>query len=181
MPTIANPTRQPFASDAMSSAAVATNPRGIFDRSSVGCSLSPVVVQIERGRLQFFAEVLGETDPVHLDPEAARAAGHPDIVALPPFFTVIQAIANEERRRRGEPSSSQLIGSDHRYLLHGEEDYRYAGLIYAGDEVIVTTTVADFYDKKGGAMEFATLEWTAMHASRGELIQATRTLIHRLP
>lgn len=157
------------------------NPRGIFDRSSAGCSLSPIAVSIERGRLQFFAEVLGETDPVYLNSDAARAAGHPDIVALPSFFTVIQAIANEERKRRGEPSSSQLIGADHRYLLHGAETYRYSGLIYAGDEVMVTTTVANFYDKKGGAMEFASLEWTATHAARGELIHATRTLIHRLP
>lgn len=165
----------------MSSAALAINPRGIFDRSSVGRSLSPVAVQVERGRLRFFAEVLGETDPIHVDSEAARAAGHPDIVALPSFFTVILAIANEERRRRGEPSSSQLIGSDHRYLLHGGEDYKYTGLVFAGDEVTVTTAVAGFYDRKGGAMEFATLEFTAVHATRGKLIQATRTLIHRLP
>lgn len=168
------------ASDAMSEGRVPLNPRGIFNRSSIGARLSPVEVEVERGRLQFFAEVLGETDPVYFDKDAALAAGYHDIVALPSFFTVLDSIANKARARRGEPSSSQIIGSDYRYLLHGMEEYEYSGLIHAGDVLTLTTTVIDFYDKKGGAMEFATLKSIATHPVRGALVCATRTLIHRL-
>ncbi|MEZ6024317.1 MAG: MaoC family dehydratase N-terminal domain-containing protein [Hyphomonadaceae bacterium] len=138
-------------------------------------------MQVERGRIRFFAQVLGETNPIHLDVDAARAAGHPDLVAPPTFFMVIEALANEERARKGGVGLLQLLKCDYRYLLHGDERYFYESPIYAGDEVEISAQVLDFYDKKGGAMEFATCESKITHAKRGVLVRATRTLLHRLP
>lgn len=163
------------------SAAAPGNPRGIFDRSSKGRTLEPVSVLIERGRIRFFAQVLGEADPVHSDLSAARAAGHPDLVAPPSFFMVVEADANEERKRGGKPSVLDLVKCDYRYLLHGDERYFYHAPLYAGEEVDLTTRVVDFYDKKGGAMEFVTFESALTHAKRGVLVRTHRTLLHRLP
>ncbi len=157
------------------------NPRGIFDRSTKGAALEPVPVQIERGRIRFFAQVLGEADPIHSDLDAARAAGHPDLVAPPSFFMVLEAAAHDERRRRGKPAAMELVKCDFRYLLHGDERYFYHAPIYAGEEVQHSTRVLDFYDKKGGAMEFVTFESTLSHPKRGVLVRAERTLLHRLP
>lgn len=160
---------------------VQTNPRGIFNRAAKGVMLEPVTVPVERGRIRFFAQVLGESDPVHFDVDAARAAGHPDLVATPSFFMVVEAEANGERVRRGQPPMMDVVKCDFRYLLHGDERYFYQAPIYAGEEVTHTTKVLDFYDKKGGAMEFATFESTISHAKRGVLVRAQRTLLHRLP
>jgi len=157
------------------------NPRGIFDRSVKGVEIAPVPVQIERGRIRFFAQVLGETNPIHFDLEAARAAGHADIVATPSFFVVVEATANEERKRRGVPSAADLVKTDFRYLLHGEERYFYEAPIYAGEEVLVSSTILDFYDKKGGAMEFVMYESKIVSPKRGLLVRSNRTLLHRLP
>jgi acyl dehydratase len=132
-------------------AAASINPRGIFDRSAKGVTLEPVNVPIERGRIRFFAQVLGETDPIHFDVEAARAAGHPDLVAPPSFFMVVEAAADEESKRRGLPTLMDVAKCDFRYLLHGDERYFYDAPIYAGEEVQFSTTIVDFYDKKGGA------------------------------
>jgi len=154
--------------------------KGVFDRTTKGTSLPPVEVTIERGRIRFFAEVLGETDPAHTDVAAARAAGHPDLVAPPSFFMVVEAAANAELKRRGEKTAAELIGCDFRYLLHGDETYAYSGLIYAGDALTLTTTVLDFFDKKGGAMEFATLSSTLTHPTRGVIVRTSRNLLHRL-
>ena len=66
-------------------------------------------------------------------------------------------------------------------VLHGDERYFYHGPMYAGDEVELSTTVVDFYDKKGGAMEFVTSESRIVHPTRGVLVRARRTLLHRLP
>lgn len=154
---------------------------GIFDRTTKGASLPPVEVDVERGRIRFFAQVLGETDPIHTDVEAARVAGHPDLVAPPSFFMVVEATADEELRRRGEKSAAELVRCDYRYLLHGDETYAYSGLIYAGDRLTLTTTVVDFFEKKGGAMEFVTLSSTLSHPERGVLVRTTRNLLHRLP
>lgn len=162
-------------------AETSVNPRGLFDRAAKGMTLEPVSVAIERGRIRFFAQVLGETDPIHFDVEAARAAGHPDLVAPPSFFMVVEAAATEERLRRGLPSLLETVKTDFRYLLHGDERYFYEAPIYAGEEVSLSAKVLDFYDKKGGAMEFATFESTVTHARRGVLVRAQRTLLHRLP
>ncbi|WP_174286966.1 MaoC family dehydratase N-terminal domain-containing protein [Sphingomonas bacterium] len=164
----------------MSDNAVAATNRGLFDRSTKGLTVAPVFVPIERGRIQFFAQVLGITDPVHIDVNAARANGYPDLVAPPSFYMVIEAAANDELKRTGQPSTFDRIGCDYRYLLHGDESYEYIGPIFAGDEVSLTTTVVDFYDKKGGAMEFVTLRSSIEHADRGVLVRATRNLLHRL-
>lgn len=164
----------------MTESAIAASPRGLFDRSTKSLRTEPVKVAIERGRIQFYSQVLGVTDAIHRDTDAARAKGYPDLVAPPSFFMVIEATANDELRRRGEQSTLDRIGCDYRYLLHGDERYDYPGLIFAGDEVTLTTTVVDFYDKKGGAMEFVTLESVVEHAERGVLVRATRNLLHRL-
>ena len=165
----------------MSGTTTAVNPRGIFDRSTMGTSLAPITVQVERGKIQFFAQVLGETNPIHSDVASARAQGFPDIVAPPSFFTAIDAMADEERRRLGQTSAAVLVKCDLRYLLHADEAYDYFGPIFAGDEVTLKTSIVDFYDKKGGDLEFVTSLSVVEHATRGVLVRATRTVLHRLP
>lgn len=158
---------------------VSDKPRGLFRRDTAGRTTTPTTIEIERGRIRFFADVLGERNPLHSDIEAARAAGHPDLLAPPSFFMVIEAEADRVRAARGEPSVLEMIGSDFRFLLHGSERYEYRGPVYAGDTVSHHTEVVDFYDKKGGAMEFVTLRSLVSHPERGVVISATRTLLHR--
>jgi hypothetical protein len=155
-------------------------PKGLFRRETKGAITGPATVQIERGRIRFFAQVLGETSPLYTDVDAARSAGHPDLAAPPSFFMVIEALANAQIQQRGCQSAFDLVGCDMRYLLHGDEHYAYDGLIYAGDEVSMTTAVVDFYDKKGGTMEFVILESQIAHPDRGVLVRARRTLLHKL-
>jgi len=124
---------------------------------------------------------LGERNLIHHDVTAARAAGYADLVAPPSFFMVVEALANEIRARRKLISSAQLVKCDYRYLLHGDERFFYQAPILAGEEVVHETRVVDFYDKKGGAMEFVTFESTISNATRGVLVRAQRTLLHRLP
>ncbi len=164
----------------MTEQSVAANPKGIFDRTKKGVRLQPIGVPIERGRIRFFARMLGETDPVYFDIAGAKAKGFPDIVAPPSFFVVIEASANEERARQGQTPTAALINCDYRYLLHGDEHYDYIGPMFAGDEVTLMMAVVDFYDKKGGAMEFVTIESELSHPVRGTLVRARRTLLHRL-
>jgi len=159
----------------------AAKPKGLFDRTTQGLSIGPVPVLIERGSVRFFAQVLGIDDPVHTDLDAARAAGHPDLMAPASFFVVVDASANEALKRQSISTAAERVRCDYRYLLHGEERYFYEAPLYAGEEVEIGTTILDFYEKKGGAMEFVTLESTIRHPKRGVLVRARRTLLHRLP
>ncbi len=164
----------------MSETVAAVMYQPLFNRQAKGQRVAPVAVRVERGRIQFFAQVLGLSDPIHSDVDHARAQGYPDLVAPPSFFMVLEALANEELRRLSRVPALTLVGCDYRYLLHGDERYDYSGPIFAGDEVTLTTDILDFYEKKGGAMEFVTIASVVEHAERGVLITATRTLLHRL-
>lgn len=154
---------------------------GIFDRSSAGRETEPVNVVAERGAIAFFAETIGETNPIHFDLDAARAAGHPDIVAPATYPVVLDMAAAKEAARKGQKEVLELIGADMRYLLHGTESYEYHGAIFAGDTLEITGRVKGFSDAKDGALEIAHLEMEVRHAVRGTLAMVHRKLIHRLP
>lgn len=159
----------------------AVQPRpGLFIRATAGKALAPVQVTVERDRIRFFAKVLSYDDPVYHDTRAAQAAGYPDLLAPPSFLMVVEALAEEERRRSDQRSYYDFVGCDMRYLLHGNEGYIYNGQIYAGDTLSFETTVAGFEDKKGGALELCKLVLRVVHPRRGLLIEGRRTLIHRL-
>ena len=154
---------------------------GIFDRTSAGYESAPVEVTVERGPIAFFAETIGETNPIHFDVDAARAAGHPDVMAPATYPVVLDMAASKEGARKGQKDLLGLIAADMRYLLHGTENYSYSGPIYAGDTVEIISRIKGFSDAKGGALEIAHLEMEIRHPDRGTLAIATRDLIHRLP
>lgn len=157
-----------------------SNPKGLFDRSTAGSKSDIEPVDVERGRIAFFAETIEETNPVHQDPAVARTAGYPDVLAPPTFAIVIETIANQQSAKRGEVSTLDKIGCDMRFLLHGSETYTFHGPVFAGDTVEVQTDILGFDDKKGGALELVHLTTHIRHPDRGPLVDINRTLIHRL-
>ncbi|MEP2533702.1 MaoC family dehydratase N-terminal domain-containing protein [Shimia sp.] len=153
---------------------------GIFDRSTTGHITAPVTVTLERGAMIFFAETIGETDPIYLDPTAAHAAGHPDILAPLTYIAVIGTEAGKTAHRLGQTDFLDLIRADLRVLLHGNENYSYHGPLYAGDTVDVRTEIVGFVDAKGGQLEIAKIRQTMTHPERGLVVDIKRDLIHRL-
>ena len=61
-----------------------------LDRELVGRSYPPsAVYEVGRAKIAEFAAAIGADDPVHRDADAARAAGHPDVIAPPTFAIVV--------------------------------------------------------------------------------------------
>ncbi len=58
----------------------------MIDRKHIGYAPPPTLWTVEKGRIAFFAKVIGLTDPIHTDEAAAKAAGYRGIVAPPTFF-----------------------------------------------------------------------------------------------
>jgi acyl dehydratase len=111
--------------------------------------IDPIVFDMERGRLRFFAETIGLTDPIYLDREAAQRAGHPDVL-VPPSF-----LGNSLELEIPDPLSWLTdLGVNRDRTTHGEQSFEYHNLAYAGDTLTFTRSIADVYVKKGGALEF---------------------------
>lgn len=119
-----------------------------LDPSLIGTKSADLVADVERGRLRFFAKATGQTDPVYSDFDAARAAGHPDLLAPPTFlFCLSMEVPNPF-------DYLEELGIDPVTVLHGEQAFEYVQPVHAGNTVTFSTWISDIYTKKGGALEF---------------------------
>lgn len=130
---------------------------------------------VERDKVQDFALAVGEDNSVLLEPEAAISLGFPDVLA-PPTFTVTQifAVPREERERR--------LGAnlDYERVLHGEQEFVYRRLPFAGEVLKGRMRISKDFTKqgrRGGQMRFVTYESTFTDAEGELVLTAYYTLI----
>jgi acyl dehydratase len=142
----------------------------MIDRSNIGRVLPPYSVEVEKGRLRFFAKAIGETNPVYTDEQAAREAGYRSLPVPPTFLFSLE----REDSHRFEFLNS--LGADLHRVLHGEQSFTYHKVICAGETVTFEPRIVDIYDKKGGALEFIAME-TTVKDKTGELVAELRGLI----
>jgi hypothetical protein len=142
--------------------------------SVVGSALPPIRAVVERGRLRFFAEAIDETDPVYVDLDAARAAGHPDLPVPPTFLFGLELDQAEPFAWLAE------LGADLRLMLHGGQRFDYHRTAHAGDELLLQPVVVDVTAKRGGALEFVVV---ATEVTRGgePIATLTKTIVLRHP
>lgn len=111
--------------------------------------VAPMPFDVERGRLRFFARTIGLTDPIYLDVEAAKQAGHRDL-PVPPTF-----LSNSLELELPNPLGWLAeLGGDLTKTTHAEQEFRYLKMAYAGDSLVFQRRVIDVYTRKGGALEF---------------------------
>jgi acyl dehydratase len=139
----------------------------MIDKNHIGHQLPRYSVQVERGQLRFFAKATGQADPVYSDEAAARAAGHPALPVPPTFLFCLEMDAPNPAALR------ELLGIDLGKVLHGEQNFNYHALAYAGDTLSFEQRIADIYDKKNGALEFVVRE-TRVTNQHGALVAELR-------
>jgi acyl dehydratase len=105
--------------------------------AAVGKSYAPVTYAVGREKIKEYALAVGETNPLHLDVEAARAAGHRDVVAPPMFAAVYCSPAITPAYFDPE------VGIDFARLVHSAQEFTWGPLVIAGDEVTTTVTVKE--------------------------------------
>ena len=107
-----------------------------LDRELVGRSYPPsAVYEVGRAKIAEFAAAVGADDLVHRDAEAARAAGHPDVIAPPTFAIVVSLEAAFVVL--GDPD----VGLDYSRVVHGEQKFAHHRPVRAGDRLVATTTI----------------------------------------
>ena len=110
---------------------------------AVGKSYDPVLYAVGREKIREYARATGETNPLHLDLDVARAAGHEDLVAPPMFAVVYSAPAAAPALFDPE------VGIDFARMVHGGQEFEWGPLVLAGDEISTTLTVKEIYERDG--------------------------------
>jgi acyl dehydratase len=126
---------------------------------------------VGREKVREFARAVFATNPINLDVEAARAAGHADVVAPPTFAVVVQ-----------EHTLAQLLaepdaGIDFSRVVHGDQRFTSSRPIVAGDELTAKLTVSSV--KTLGAHSMVTAESVITDAAGEHVVTAISTLVVR--
>ena len=110
---------------------------------AVGKTYAPVVYAVGREKIKEYAHAVGETNPLYLDYEAARAAGHRDVVAPPMFAVVYSAPA------MGPAILDPEVAINFALMVHGGQEFRWGPLVQGGDEITTTVTVKTIEEREG--------------------------------
>jgi acyl dehydratase len=93
--------------------------------------------EISRVKIAEFANAIGDSNPLYTDREAARAAGHRDVLA-PPTFPVVLSMGSS-----AVVVADPDLGLNYAMVVHGEQRFSYTRPIYAGDVVTCQSTIAE--------------------------------------
>jgi acyl dehydratase len=110
---------------------------------AVGKTYQPVVYAVGREKVREYARAVGETNPVYLDVEAARAAGYADVVAPPMFAVVYSAPAV------GPLIFDPEIELNFAMMVHGGQEFVWGSPVVAGDEISTRASVKDISERDG--------------------------------
>lgn len=118
-----------------------------LDQSFVGRTYPPTEpYEVSRVKIREFAEAVGDLQPAYLDAEAAKALGHPDVVAPPTFPIVITMPA--VRQVVADPA----LGLDWSRVVHGDQGFSYTRPMRAGDRIECVVSVQAIKTAAGNDM-----------------------------
>lgn len=126
---------------------------------------------VGREKVREFARAVLATNPIYFEVEAARAAGHADVVAPPTFPVVVQ-----------EMTLAQLLAEtdaniDFSRVVHGDQRFQFSRDVVAGDELTATLSVTSV--KSLGGHSMVTSESVMTDANGHHVVTAISTLVVR--
>ncbi|HEU5029205.1 MAG TPA: MaoC family dehydratase N-terminal domain-containing protein [Spirillospora sp.] len=141
-----------------------------LNRDFIGRSFPPTEpYEVSRVKIREFADAIGDRNPIYRDREAAKAAGHPDVIA-PPTFPIVVSLGNAGL---ADPD----LNLNYAMVVHGEQRFEYTRPMRAGDVVTCTSTITEI--RSIGNNEKMVVE-TDVATVEGELICKTyNTIVER--
>jgi acyl dehydratase len=141
------------------------------DSGVIGKQYEPTTYAVGREKIREYASAVGETNPLHFDVEAARAAGYDDVVA-PPMFAVVYG-ARSVAPALFDPE----VGIDFARMLHAGQEFVWGPPVVAGDEITTTAAVRDVSER--GGMNFFVFESVSQNQQGETVCTGTWTQIVR--
>ncbi|MEU3898167.1 MaoC family dehydratase N-terminal domain-containing protein [Streptomyces sp. NPDC045251] len=107
-----------------------------LDQSFVGRTYPPTEpYEVGREKIREFAEAVGDANPAYTDTEAAKALGHPDVIAPPTFVFSVTF------RAAAQVIEDPRLGLDYSRVVHGDQKFAYSRPVRAGDRLSVTSSI----------------------------------------
>lgn len=141
----------------------------IRSRDIVSLQIPSFTAVAEPGQLRFFADSIGEEDPVYFDIDAARALGYANLPVPPTFLFSLEGAQGDRHR------ILRKLGVELRQVLHGEQGFTYYRVAVAGEELLFEPRIRDYYEKRDGALRFLVL--TTRVTSAGEAVAELRNVL----
>ena len=115
-----------------------------LDPAFVGRTFPPAEPYlVSREKIREFADAIGAPEAAFRDVDAARAAGHPDLLAPPTFPIVVTAGANQALR------DDPALGLDFSRVVHGDQRFAYTRPVRAGDRLSSAVTIEEITARGG--------------------------------
>jgi acyl dehydratase len=138
---------------------------------AIGKTYEPTRYAVGREKIREYAAAVGETNALHYDVDAARAAGYADVVA-PPMFAVVFS-----SRAVGPALFDPDVGLNFAMMVHGGQEFRWGPVVVAGDEITTAASVKDISER--GGMGFYVFESVSKNQDGETVCTATWTNIVR--
>jgi acyl dehydratase len=138
---------------------------------AVGREWPGTTYQVGREKIKEYATVLGIDNPVHLDVEAARAAGFRDVVAPPMFVVVYSGPA------LGPAILDPEVGMNFAAMVHGSQTFEWGEPVCSGDEITTVSKCVSIEEKDGKG--FYVFETVSTNQDGAEVVRGTWTNIVR--
>lgn len=131
--------------------------------------MGPIRRTLTRAAIEAFADAIGAEGDMYRDPDAARARGHPDVVAPPTALAMLFIEPLLELVRRGR--------IDFAHLVHGEQSYDFIDILRAGETYEVSGRI-EAAERRAGHL-FLTVVSEARGESGRAVARGRATLVVR--
>ncbi|GAB7182510.1 MaoC family dehydratase N-terminal domain-containing protein [Kitasatospora sp. Ki12] len=143
-----------------------------LDPSFIGRSYPPTEpYEVGREKIREFAIAIGDANPAYTDAEAAKALGHPDVIAPPTFPFVITY------RAAGQVVEDPELGLDFTRVVHGDQKFAYTRPVRAGDRLSVAVTIDNIKSLAGN--DVLTVRGEVTDATGEHVVTSVMTLVAR--
>lgn len=129
--------------------------------------------EVSREKIREFAEAIGDSNPAYTDVEAAKALGHPDVIAPPTFPIVLTLKAGQQ------VIADPALGLDFSRVVHGDQRFVASRPVRAGDRLQVVVSVENIKSLAGN--DVITTKDVVSTMEGEHVCTAYSTLVSRAP
>lgn len=144
----------------------------------LGVPGEPIVMKVEEGAIQRYAEAIADGNPLYNDITYAKQSKYGRLVC-PPGFTGWPV--KESVMPSFKITATLLKAGAPPRVLDGGIEFEFVTPVTAGDTLIASTKITNFTEResKSGKMLFSTIETTYVNQDGAVALKSWQTLINR--